>query len=239
MKNNKLVGVIGGLGPLATTYYMNMVVKYTEASKDQEHIDMIVINQPSTPDRTGFILGESEEDPTETIVNNARTLEKLGCDFIVMPCNTAHFIYDKIEDAITIPFINIVKETVNYIFDNHQTVNKVGLMATRGTIKAKTYERELKARNCELFIPDENRQNKIMNLIYNNVKKGVPVNMNEFNEIINYYYDNGCDFIIIGCTDLSVIIEDNNITDERIVDSTRVLVIKTIIAAGKKIKKHI
>lgn len=239
MKNNKLVGVIGGLGPLATTYFMNLVVKYTEASKDQDHIDMIVINQPSTPDRTSFILGESNEDPTETIVNNAKTLEKLGCDFIVMPCNTAHFIYDKIERAINIPFINIVKETVDYIFDHNQTVKKVGLMATKGTIKAKTYETELKARNSELFIPGENEQLKIMDFIYNNIKKGEPVNMNEFNKIINYYYDNGCDFIIIGCTDLSVIIEDNNINDERIVDSTRVLVMKTITEAGKKIKKHI
>ena len=94
----KLVGVLGGLGPQATIYFMNLVVKHTKVSKDQEHIDMVVFNHASIPVRTAFILGKSEENPTPYIIEDCHKLASLGCDFAVMPCNTAHFVYSKVAE---------------------------------------------------------------------------------------------------------------------------------------------
>ncbi len=230
----KTVGVIGGLGPLATIYFMNLVMKYTKVDTEQDYIDMIVINQASIPDRTKFILGLSKENPEKDILKNAKILQKLNCDFLVMPCNTAHFIYEKIENKIKIPLINIVKETVDSVFKQNNNIKKIGLMATEGTIKANIYKKEIQNRNVCVFIPNQKIQDKITSFIYDYVKKNRKVPDKNFFDVINYFYKNNCDAIIIGCTELSVIIEDKNVNDPRIIDSLKVLALETIKKAGKK-----
>ena len=85
---NKVLGVLGGLGPQATVYFSDMVVRYTEASRDQEHIPMIILNDTEIPDRTDFILGVSDESPLPKMISDAKLLESAGCSFIVIPCNT-------------------------------------------------------------------------------------------------------------------------------------------------------
>lgn len=220
----KLVGVIGGLGPQATIYFMNLVVKNTKVTKDQDHIDMIVFNHSSIPDRTAYILGKSKDDPTPYLIEDCKKLCDLGCQFIVMPCNTAHYFYSSIKEVSTVPVINIVEETVKQCLNS----KKVGIMATDGTLLTRTYQNELEKQNIVYLVPDNNRQKMIMQYIYNYVKVGKKVNTNEFNELINYFYENGCDKIIIGCTELSIIIEDNSIRNENIVDSLLVLAKKTI-----------
>lgn len=72
MKKNKTVGVLGGLGPMATVYFYELVVEMTESVKDQDHVDMIVVNRASTPDRTAYIVGESEDSPLDYIVEDAK-----------------------------------------------------------------------------------------------------------------------------------------------------------------------
>ena len=96
MKN--AVGVLGGVGPLATVYFMEMIIEMTDASKDQEHIDMLVSNHATIPDRTGFILGESSESPMDAMVEDAQMLETAGCSFVVIPCNTAHYFFEDIKN---------------------------------------------------------------------------------------------------------------------------------------------
>ena len=109
MSTSKTVGVLGGLGPMATVYFFNMVVKLTDAKADQEHVDMIISNRATTPDRTAFILDNSLTNPSIALANDAINLEKSGADFLVMTCNTAHYFYDEISKGINIPFINIIK----------------------------------------------------------------------------------------------------------------------------------
>ena len=87
---NITVGVLGGLGPMASVYFYDMVVNMTDAKTDQEHVDMIITNRATTPDRTAFIVGSSDEDPSNILIDDAKKLEKYGVDFIVMTCNTAH-----------------------------------------------------------------------------------------------------------------------------------------------------
>ena len=224
------VGVLGGLGPKATVYFMDMIVDNTKASCDQEHIDMIVYNHASIPDRTSYILDNSCDNPIPYLISDASNLENLGCNFLVMPCNTSHFMYDEIQNNINIPLINMPREVSN-IINKDNDIKKVGILATSGTLKAKIYERYLQK---EVFYPSEETNNKVMDLIYNKIKKGIKVNKKEFYDVLDEYFDNGCDALIMGCTELSVIVRDNDLYfDNRLIDSLKVLVDKTIEIAKK------
>lgn len=115
MKNS--VGVLGGIGPLATVYFMDLIIRMTEAETDQEHINMLVSNHATIPDRTDYILGKSEDSPLKDMTDDAKMLEEAGCLFIVIPCNTAHYFFEDIERSVKIPVINIIKETIRYAAD--------------------------------------------------------------------------------------------------------------------------
>ena len=225
------VGVLGGLGPKATAYFMDLVIDNTEANCDQEHINMIVYNHASIPDRTSYILDNSCDNPIPYLIRDAKMLETLGCNFLVMPCNTSHFMYDEIQNSISIPLINMPKEVADVI-NKDDEIKKVGILATAGTLKAKIYERYL---SKEIFYPSDETNNKVMDLIYNKVKKGISVDKQEFYEVLEEYFDNDCDALIMGCTELSVIVRDNDLYfDNRIIDSLKVLVDKTIYLAKDK-----
>jgi len=114
MENTKTVGVIGGLGPMATVYFYDMVVRLTDAKTDQEHIDMVIANRATTPDRTDYIIGNSDKSPVTVLRKDAKRLESFGSDFLVITCNTAHFFYDDIAKEVNIPVLNIIEETVKY-----------------------------------------------------------------------------------------------------------------------------
>lgn len=232
---NKLVGVLGGLGPLATVYYCDMVITMTDAKIDQEHVDMIISNKASTPDRTGFILGKIDDNPAETIISEAKKLEDYGADFLVLTCNTAHHFYDEIQGAVGIKLLNMVDLTVREaIKDKHA---KVGILATTGNLTANLYQKSCEKQGIDYFVPDDSHQKEVMSIIYDYVKAGIPVDMDKFYSIIDYLKDNGCDGAILGCTELSIIKKDNSLPDSFYIDSSEVIAKETIIESGKKLKK--
>lgn len=221
----KVVGVLGGLGPKATAYFVDMLVDNEQVETDQEHMDMIIFNHASIPDRTAYILDKKKDSPTKYLIADAKKLESLGCSFLVMPCNTSHFMYEEISHSIHIPLVNMIYEVCN-IINNDKHIKKVGLLATKGTILAKNYDKYL---TKELFVGTDDIQKKVMHLIYDKVKKGLKVDKEDFYQVLDYYFDNDCDVVIMGCTELSVIVRDNNLyADKRIIDSLKVLVDKTI-----------
>lgn len=230
---NKLIGVIGGLGPKATTYFMDLVIDNTIANCDQDNVDLVVCQFSSTPDRTNYIMGKSKENPIDTMKKATKILENSNVDYIVIPCNTASTFYEEIENSTTVKVINIIEETSNFVLDKNP--KKIGLMATDGTIKSQAYYKFLKDK---LFIPNEYYQNKIMSIIYDKVKKNKSVSKEEFLEIINYFKENNCDIIILGCTELSVLYKDLNLNIDYIVDSLTILARKTIKLAEKQLKEE-
>ena len=164
MKN--AVGVLGGVGPLATVYFMEMIIEMTDASKDQEHIDMLVSNHATIPDRTGFILGESSESPMDAMVEDAQMLETAGCSFVVIPCNTAHYFFEDIKNSVQIPVLNIIEETIDYAKKQGsqrkipREIKKLGILATEGTISSGTYSFYGKPAGVECVAPDPGFQKK-------------------------------------------------------------------------------
>ncbi|MDY6231771.1 aspartate/glutamate racemase family protein [Peptostreptococcus porci] len=231
---NLLVGVLGGLGPMATVYFYDLVVEMTDAKNDQEHVDMIIMNRASTPDRTAYIIGKSDSSPLDVLIKDARRLEKSGANFLVLTCNTAHYFYKEISESISIPLLNMIEETVDYAID--QKHKKIGILATTGNIKTELYQNMCRQKGVDFFVLDEEYQNKVMKIIYDDVKAGKKANMKEFDEIIDKVKENGCDCVILGCTELSIIKKDENLDNNFFVDSSEVLAMNTIIKSGRKLK---
>lgn len=206
MKKDKTLGVIGGLGPMATAYYMQLVIEMTEALSDQEHFPMIIYSMPQIPDRTRYLLGLSEESPLEPIVNCAKALERDGADVIAIPCITAHAMHEQIQDGSNIPVIHAIEECVTYLKENN--IQRVGLEATDGTIKTRVFQDKLEAAGIEVVLPNKEMQANVMDIIYKNVKAGLPVDMEAFSQVEAQLVKDGAQVIILGCTELSMVKRD-------------------------------
>lgn len=232
MHFSKTAGVIGGLGPMATVYFFNMVVNLTDSNSDQEHVDMLISNKATTPDRTDFIIGKSNLNPAPVLHKEALKLQDAGADFLVMTCNTAHYFYDEITKGIDIPFINIVEETV--LHAKNRGFKKLCILATTGNIQSELYQSMCKKHGIDFLTPNEQQQEVVMDLIYGHIKKGITPNIDTFNSLIYDFKKNQCDGAILGCTELSILKNDFNLCEDFFIDSLEVLARKTIELSGKK-----
>jgi len=198
----KTIGIIGGMGPLATVHLFERIVLRTKAEKDQDHIRVLIDSNTNIQDRTKAILGIGES-PVKELVNSAKILENSGADFLIMPCNTAHYFIDEIKKNINIPFINMPDETVKYTYDKYGKDALVGIMATDGTIKTKIYENYYAGLGIKTLVPIKT-QGKIMEFIYDVIKKGnYDAGTDLFFECVNELKDLGATAFLLGCTELS------------------------------------
>lgn len=231
MKNErKVLGVLGGLGPMSSVYFYEMLTEHTKASRDQEHIDIILSSRASTPDRTAFILGKSTEDPGEVLACDAQKLVNAGAEVIAMPCNTAHRFYDRIEESINVPFVNMVRETVKYC--SSKGVGRIGVMATDGTILARSYDGWCEKYGIEVVTPCAASQEKVMSIIYDNIKKGLPADMEKFGSVAGELREKGCGIILLACTELSLIKRTGKLDGSVFVDPMEVLAFRCIKECG-------
>lgn len=203
------LGVIGGLGPMATAFFMQMVIEMTKADTDQEHIEMLIHNCPSIPDRTSYILGKSTENPMEPMAAIGKCLAENGADVIAIPCITANYFYRQLSQEIPVPIINIIEETTQYLMD-HQ-IHSVGLMATDGTVQSGLFQNSLEAAGIQVILPEADCQQDVMHLIYQNVKATKPAEMERFVRVSDQLRRKGAQVIILGCTELSMIRRDEEI----------------------------
>lgn len=222
----KKVGILGGMGSLATADLFRKIIKMTNATCDRDHIHILIDNNTEIPDRTSFILGHGE-DPTYELIKSATTLESMGADFIIIPCNTAHHFYDAIQSSVSIPVVNMIEETAKYVDSMMLDVKKVGLISTTGTIYSRVYDSILHKYGFEVIKPDTKGQEIIMDVIYG-VKQGkTEFDLESINLVLDDLKKKGCSYIILGCTELPVIFEDLKIKGE-FIDPTRILAKVTI-----------
>lgn len=233
MDLRKTLGVIGGVGPLSTAYFMEVLINMTDAVTDQEHLDMIVLNHCEIPDRTAYILDSTKDNPLPMMLEDAKRLESLGCSAIVTPCNTAHYFYDELQAAVEVPFFNMIDETAAFLFS--QGASRAGVMATNGTVATGLFQRALSSHGIEPVLPSVQNQQYVMDIIYDNIKAGKPVDFNKFKAVIGELRLNGCDHVILGCTELSILKRDFGL-DGFFVDSLEVLCRCALKYFGKKIK---
>ena len=202
----KLLGVIGGMGVQATDYFCRLVSGMQDVTIEQDYLDMLVYYKPSIPDRSAYILRESQKSPLPEILHAAETLEKAGATYLAMPCVTSHLFYDEIVKTIKIPFLNILKETADFIAS--KGYNKVGLLATTGTIVGGAFTKAINDVGVSVLIPDDEDQAALMDLIYR-VKKGEDVRVSMLERQTENLRAKGVQAIVLGCTELSLISESN------------------------------
>ncbi|MFC8190712.1 aspartate/glutamate racemase family protein [Cellulomonas sp. NPDC057328] len=230
------VGVIGGVGPAATVSFLDLVVRHTDAGRDQDHVDMVVLQHASIPDRTAYILGDSADDPGPVMAADARRLEALGVDFVVVPCNTAHHFTDEMAAAVTVPVLSIVHETVDEVAARPGT-STVGLLATSGTLASGVYQRAAEERGLTVLEPDADDQRVVMGIIYDQVKAGRPADVDALRGVAGRLADRGADVVVLGCTELSVVaLEHDLLADPLLVDSLDVLARRTVVRSGHRLR---
>ncbi len=231
----EILGVIGGLGPIATAYFMELVINMTRAESDQENVEMIIYNFPSLPDRTDYILGKSDQSPLPEMLRIGQALSSQGVSLIAIPCVTAHYFYREIAQGIDAPVVNGIAETIALL--NIKGVKKVGIMATDGTISTGLLSRELEMAGIEAVIPSEERQRDVMHLIYKNVKAGKRAEMERFRRVQQELTAGGAQVILLGCTELSLIKRDEQI-GPGFLDIMEVLAQQSVLRCGKTLREE-
>lgn len=216
----KTIGIMGGMGPMATVDLMKKIILATPAKTDQEHIPIIADDAPQIPDRTKAILGQGES-PVPAMVKSARRLEAAGADFIVIACNTAHYFLPEVVSQIKIPVLSIVETAANVI--QKRGYNKVGLLATSGTIRTGLYQKALNAKRIDCLTPSAEKQHLIDDLIYDGVKaSNMAYDTAPVRQLLDSMQKDGAEGFILGCTEVPVAVEMYNLKGT-FIDSTEEL----------------
>ncbi|MFJ8515094.1 cysteate racemase [Lysinibacillus xylanilyticus] len=231
MKKQTL-GIIGGVGPLATMFIGEMIVRRTKATKDQEHLHTIIDNDTNIPDRTAFILDNTKENPVPVIVADAKKLASVGANMIAIPCNTAHTFYDEIVEGSPVPVLHMIRETAKRASD--LGAKRVGILATTGTLTSRMYQDALEEFGITPVVPADAMKEKVMSIIYDYVKAGKDVSHEDWQPIEEAMLALNCDRIVLGCTELSIVNRDLKLSDKYI-DSLIVLAERAILACGYEI----
>lgn len=201
----KTIGIIGGMGPLATSDLFRKIVEVTDAKSDQEHVRVCIDNNTEIPDRTAAILSGGR-DPVPEMAKSAVRLEGMGADVLIMPCNTAHYFYDRITPFVDTPFLNMIEETAKEA--RRKGIKRAGLLATDGTCRSGVYKTVFDAMGIGMCMPSPNRQKAVMDVIYKGVKAGnLSIDLTGFYEAIEELFADGVQTLVLGCTELPVAFE--------------------------------
>ncbi len=231
MNKPTLLGVLGGLGPMSTFHFCQMITSHTRAVRDADHIDMIISSRATTPDRTAFIVGTGTEDPLPVMQEEAMRLENAGAQLLVIPCNTAHYFYDGLKKACTVPILNIMQESVSHF--QGSGVKTFGLLATEGTVLSGAYHAIAEKAGISCLTPSKEEQAAVSQLIYGSIKQNKMADASTLVQIAEQLQKRGAEKILLGCTELSLI-KDQLLPSEIYIDSLEILAYKTILACGKK-----
>lgn len=228
MKNK--LGIIGGMGPLATSIFFSRIIDNTKASSDQEHIWTVISSHSTMPDRTRVIAEKLDSDVIlKAVSEDIRIMEASGVSKIAIPCNTFHYFYDQVQGLTSIPIINMIDETMKDF--NKNIGEKALILSTTGTKQAGVYERYAKNYGIEIIDLEENYSDKINNIIYD-IKKTNDVERPEFLGLIRkldkVYSPDG---FVLACTELSLVPLEG-LNGIKIVDAMDILVRESILQTG-------
>lgn len=233
----KKLGVIGGMGPMATQVLYKRIIEKTDASCDQEHIDMIILSHASIPDRTKSIKEGKTKELLGILSEDAKMLENNGASAIAIPCNTSHCLIEDIQKSVNIPIINMVRETIEHIKNENPNIKRIGILATDGTNFTGIYKKECERLGIEAIIPDTDTQKIVMSIIYDQIKAGQKGNMDDFLKIDKYLKSMGCEAGVLACTELSCFAKNYSL-DSFYVDALEILCDKSILLCGGKLKEN-
>lgn len=216
-------GILGGMGPDATVDLMRRVLKLTPAQDDQDHIRLLVDNNPRVPSRIAALIEGTGPSPLPTLVAMAQGLEAAGADFLAMPCNTAHHYHGPIAAAVSIPFLNLMELVVAELAANHGGLRRVGLLASSALPRIRLYEPYFEAAGLELVYPRAGEQEALMALIRAvKAARADEAARRAFSEAAHDIEKQGAEVALVACTELSFV-ESALTTALPVVDAADVL----------------
>lgn len=223
--NEKVIGILGGMGPEATADLYYRIIKKTKVQKDQDHFRIIIDSNAKIPDRTKAIL-YGGESPVEEMVKSLKVMEAYGVDVACMPCFTAHYYIEELKKRTKIQIVSIFEELNTFLKEEKPNMKKVGVLATTGTVKMNVFDRYLEL--PQVIYPTERTQEKmVMDAIYgtNGVKmgntKGKPIEKlvvaaSELEAL-------GAEAVIAGCTEICLTLRQDYL-DTPLLDPLDILV---------------
>ena len=211
----KVIGILGGMGPEATLDCFEKIIKNTPAGKDQDHLRVIIDSNPKIPDRTAAILGNGPS-PLPLLLEGCRNLQQAGADFIIMPCISAHFFQENLRQQITLPFVSIFDVVAESISRDHSEIKMVGLLGTTSTIRGGLFQKRLREEGIETVICNSKVQDLVMAAIYdikkaqaNRSREAITVNLADAAQVL---VDSGAQGIIAGCTEIPLVLSTADVT---------------------------
>lgn len=234
----KFFTIIGGMGTMATESYLHQLNLRTPAHADQDYLDYILVNHATVPDRTAYILDQTQKSPLPSLLEDIKQQSLLKPAFFTLPCNTAHYFYDDLQAATDIPILHMPRETVKEIQRKYPQAKRIGITGTRGTIADKIIENELVRVGLTPVLPTETIEAQTMHLIYDDIKENNEVDAQLFHGIVRQMVeDRHADVVILGCTELSLANEREPETTYPVADSQSILVDRTLERALKQQKQ--
>ena len=212
---DKIVGILGGMGPEATLDLFDKILRETPATRDQEHLRILIDNNPQVPDRTAAIIGDGES-PVPAMAASAALLSRAGADFIVIPCISAHFFLEALQAKIDIPILSAFDAVSGHIASRHPDIDTVGLVATTGTVQGGRFQQVLARSGIQVRVPPPGDQQAIMDVIYRIKELGADAVLDpsktELTRICRRLTENGAQGIVAGCTEIPLVLESSDLT---------------------------
>ena len=220
---SKTVGVLGGLGPEATLDFFAKVLAKTRADTDQEGLRLLIDNNPAVPNRNEGVAGTGPS-PAPMLAEMARGLERAGADFLVMVCNAAHAFEGAITDAVDVPFVSLIEETVRAAVRRVPNLKTVGVLGSSGCLDAKLYQNAFAAHDVGVLVPEGEARERFMRLLYR-IKAGDkgPEVREAMRELAEELLRGGAEAVIAGCTEVPLVLFENDLPCP-LINSTDVLV---------------
>jgi aspartate racemase len=230
----KTVGILGGMGPLATVDLFAKIVENTPAAVDQDHLRIIIDNNPQIPPRVEA-LQQGGESPLPAMAASARLLEAAGADFIVMPCNTAHYWIEGIREAVTVPVYSMIDNAADHVAKECRNMSgRILLLATGATVDLGLYQEAFAARDMALLLPAAAEQ-EMINAAIKQVKRGAVADnpyLDRLNGMLAKYAASGTAAFLAGCTELPLLFPYVTGTGTKL-DATLLLARMAVAKAGR------
>jgi len=227
MMKEKIIGILGGMGPEATADLFIKVIKADPAKNDQEHLRIIIDCNSKIPDRTAHIL-KGAEDPEPYLIESAKLLEDAGAGLIIIPCNAAHTWYETIQRNVRIPVLHIMKSTLKYVGRKYSHIKKIGLLAASSTVKVGHYQRIFIEKGIDVISPEQKYQEMVMKAI-RKVKAGntKPEVTDLLVDAGNHLISRGAQGVIAGCTEIPIVLKNGDLSIP-VVDPTHALALTAV-----------
>ncbi len=233
----RTVGVIGGMGPEATVDFFAKLVAATPVERDQDHLHVLIDNDPTVPDRSAAIEGAGPS-PAPRLIAMARGLVAAGADLLVMPCNTAHAYEADIRAAVPdVPFVSLIEATVDTVAAAASGPRSVGLLATSGTLRSAIYHAAFARHGIAVLVPDTDDQRTVTAAIAA-VKRGrvTQTERARLREVAERLALAGAEAIVTACTELPLLLGSSDVVVRGVavpvIASTDALVVRTLEAAS-------